>query len=459
MSKFYFFIFLFLIISTTKKVVAQSEEIQNLELQVYNLNNQFKYTESQSLVKNFIQENDSSNEDLTYAYVIWSYIYKRLYDYPTTLSKLERAKIYAEKSNNKEKLIDVVNTEFAFALFDTGKYDEATNIMQGIKNKNFKHNTIENKAKLLMQIAYIAYLNKQYHKSEATYQQAIALLKKSIPCDLPIIYTKMMNLYHETNQLDKLQESLNKSLYYADSCNILKYSIYTYEEYDKILKKNNNIEESFRINKIINNLKEKYDNTANLGQLHVKEHIDMLKENDEKRKKVSILSVLSFIFIFIILFVLLALFLSRKNKKKLEHKADFYTEKYNTLWSNHQLSIQQLEKLKEELLKQEETEATNLAKKISVHLNTNTNNDHQYINMLKDDFINALQEKAPYLTSKELLVCFFINLKLPHKEIAELLNRSKKSIDSYKYRINTKIKKQQGLSIDELINSVVKNTK
>lgn len=443
---------------TVTPMVAQSKQIQDLELQVYSLNNQFKYTASQNLIKQFIQKPTNSNEDLVYAYIIWSYTYKRLYDYATTLAKLEEAKIYAQKSNHKKQLTDIVNTEFAFALFDTQQYKKSLHLMQDLKSKNFKYNSAENKAKLLMQMAYIAYLDKQYYKSEATYQNAIALLKKSRPCDLPIIYTKMMNLYDETNQPNKLQESLKKSLYYADSCNIVKYNIYTYEEYDKILKKNKNIKESFKINKIIGRLKNEYNSNENLGKLHLKNYQDTVAKEEKEKEKIktekNVFGVLSVIFILIVFLISILLFIYQKNNNKLQQKTNFYTEKYNTLWSSHQLSLQQFKKLKEELLKQEEAGVKHLVKDISLHLSTNANDDHRYINTLKDNFIEVLQEKAPYLNSTELLICFFINLNLPHKEIGDLLNKSKKSIDSYKYRINAKIKQEQGLSTDKLFSSV-----
>jgi hypothetical protein len=62
--------------------------------------------------------------------------------------------------------------------------------------------------------------------------------------------------------------------------------------------------------------------------------------------------------------------------------------------------------------------------------------------MLRGAFIYALKEKELYSSNQEHLICFFINLNLPHKKIGKLLNKTEKSIDSYKYRVNRKVKQQ-----------------
>lgn len=448
---FYFFILFFVFIN---KVQAQSKKIVDLEFQVYNLNNQFKYTKSQGLIESFIEKEANSNEDLAYAYVIWSYTYKRLYDYTTTISKLETAKVYARKSNNKEKLVDIVNAQLAFSLFDTKNYKESLQLIEKLYNKGFKYNSVENKAKLLMQLAYIGYLNKEYSKSELRYHQAIILMKKSAPCHLPMIYTKLMSLYDKTNQISKQKEAMQKSLYYADSCKILKYSIYIYGEYDKILKQNNEIKESFRVNKILDSINAIYKLENNLGKLHLEKQKQLVKDKEKVEEKVSLLNMLSSIFAFLIFLVLILLLISQKIRVKLKKSLGFYEEKYNDLWVNYQISTKQLKKLKEELSKQSKggnKELDSLLKDLSIHLKTDIKNEHEYINVLKDNFIKLLNKEAPYLNAQEQLICFFMSLQMSQKKIGELLNKTEKSIGSYKYRINNKIKEKHNMSIDGFI--------
>lgn len=257
--------------------------------------------------------------------------------------------------------------------------------------------------------------NKNYTLALKHCEKAHDLFKKQVGFDYVETYKLYKDIYTETKQHDI-------ALKYADSISILE--------------------------RQVNN---KYLKT---GITLTHENALFKKVQSKIKKQNNTLKIFLIIAGISVSLVLILLFLSQKARKKLQSKTNFYVEKYNALWSSHQLSIKQLEKLKEELINQKESEVKHLARDISLHLNTNTNDEHKHINMLKDRFINSLKEKAPYLNSKELLICFFIRLNLSHKKIGELLNKTEKSIDSYKYRINTKVKNHHKNSIDELLQSI-----
>ena len=201
------------------------------------------------------------------------------------------------------------------------------------------------------------------------------------------------------------------------------------------------IEESFKIQEL--------ESGINL----IDENILYNTLQNKTREKISFLNILIVILAVIVLVIIFFLIYSKKARLKLQAALGFYKEKYNNLWSNYQISNQQLKKLKEELTKQPNNVNT-LVKDLSLYLNNNVDDEHKHINIIKDNFINALQEKAPYLGKHEQLVCFFINLNLSHKKIAELLNKTEKSIDSYKYRINKKVKENHNTNAEELINTI-----
>ena len=52
-------------------------------------------------------------------------------------------------------------------------------------------------------------------------------MKKSSPCDLPMIYGKKIELYGATSNNEKMMYSYNKSIRIAGSCKILKYNLYS----------------------------------------------------------------------------------------------------------------------------------------------------------------------------------------------------------------------------------------
>ena len=159
----------------------------------------------------------------------------------------------------------------------------------------------------------------------------------------------------------------------------------------------------------------------------------------------------------ICLLILIVLLVSKKANKNLQSTLHFYKEKYNSLWANYQLSTKQLENLRQELIKQNKqgnSELNSVLKDLSIHFNTNKDDEHKHINIAKENFINKLTEKANYLNDTEKLICFFINLNLSHQKIASLIGKTEKSIDSYKYRINAKVKKQNNITVDELFGSL-----
>ena len=73
--------------------------------------------------------------------------------------------------------------------------------------------------------------------------------------------------------------------------------------------------------------------------------------------------------------------------------------------------------------------------KIKLHINSNIEEDHKHFDILKNTFFKTLNKNTSYLNDIEKLICFYLKLELSHKKIAELLNKSEKSINSYKYRI------------------------
>lgn len=147
-----------------------------------------------------------------------------------------------------------------------------------------------------------------------------------------------------------------------------------------------------------------------------------------------------------------------KSKQEIDEKGVFYKDNYNNLWSSYQLSNKKLEILKKELIliksSDNKSEYINILNDINVHLDRNADDPHKHINMSENSFIQALKKKAPFLNDKELNVCFFFKLNLSHKKIAEILGKSEKSIDSYKYRINKKVHLNKQIELKDFFKSI-----
>jgi signal transduction histidine kinase len=208
---------------------AQPAHIVALEDQVYKFNNALKYTESQKLLMDFINKPTSTPEDKYYANLYFSYTHKRLFDYDKVLKYLDIALSEGMKTAEKDFYVANIQCQKALVYFDIHKYPLSDSIMQILSKNKYNYLNEEYQAKIIMQEAYLSYLRKDYTVSEKKYDQALVLLRGSSPCDLPMIYGKKMQLYTKMGDDAKVEEAYQRSLFYADSCKILKYTMYTKE--------------------------------------------------------------------------------------------------------------------------------------------------------------------------------------------------------------------------------------
>ena len=208
----------------------KSAKVQQLENEIATFNTNAQYHKAVILIKQFVDAKESSPEDVFYAYIALSNTYKCIFDYDNVFIYIDSASSQIHNiSTNKQFYIDNINCLKAFALFDIQKYDESNVIMLGLIKNNFKNIETSKQAYIIMQMAYIEFLNKNYLTSEELYNKAIVKLKISSQCDLPIVYGKMIALYAQQNNPKKVDASFKKAYRIADSCNIHKYRLYAVE--------------------------------------------------------------------------------------------------------------------------------------------------------------------------------------------------------------------------------------
>jgi signal transduction histidine kinase len=254
-------------------IQAQDTHVLVLEQQVYELNNQFKYDQSINLIREYLNKPNLSNEEYYYANLYLSYTHKRLFDYKNTLKYLDIALSYGKKTPRKDYFIANINYQKALALFDISQYKEADSIMQKISKNKYQYLDEEGQAKIMMQEAYLRYLNQDYDQANLIYDRAIDLLKVAKPCDLPMIYGKKIQLYGATKQDTALYNTYRTALRYADSCNVYKYTLYITEMMSIAFLKQGNYKNAYVYLCDFDSLKSIYDD---------KEHLDKIAELDAK---------------------------------------------------------------------------------------------------------------------------------------------------------------------------------
>lgn len=304
--------------------------IKVLDNKVFMLNNQMKYKESQSLLLPLLNRIELSDSYKFEVCILLSYTYKRVYDYESTTKFLDKAIEYAVKTTNKDRYQAIVLSEKAFVYFDTQEYDKANEIMQQLAKTNYRYIDFNNQAVLIMQQAYLQFLDKNYLLAESTYDAAIKCMKKGKSCNLPMIYVKKMQLYAAMGSMPKALEAYNTSGFYADSCKIIKYRIYACEELETIYKKQKNFEAAGVISIYLDSLKLIYEKEEHIAELHNQKEAFLLHDKNDELKRVKgdkfqlqLWLILSILALFGIIWALLSY---RKQKQALKGEFELFRE-------------------------------------------------------------------------------------------------------------------------------------
>lgn len=284
-----FFIFFGLAALDTATGYGQPASVQQLEDTVYHLNNQLKYNESQVLLLPLLTKASLSANYKYHAARFLSYTYKRVFDYQSALMFLATARTFAEQTPNRAMYRAAIQAEEAFIYFDTHDYARSDSLMTLLETVNFAGVDAENTSKLVMQQGYLQFLNKHYHQAEATYDRAVALMQAADPCDLPMIFVKKMQLYNATNRPDLLRDALKKSLRSADSCHVIKYHLYSYQELLGIYENRHDLPHIAETKWKLDSLSKIYNTEENISALHNQKETILLAEKDTeiRREQVS----------------------------------------------------------------------------------------------------------------------------------------------------------------------------
>jgi two-component system, NarL family, sensor kinase len=228
--RFLFYIALLFLFSNLCLAQKKSQSIKQLENEIDTYNSNGGYNKAVLRIKEFIDTKGTTSPDAFYAYVALSNTYKRIFDYDNVLIYLDSALAQTKKIKTRNNFyLDNYNCLKCFALFDIQHYNEANKIMQDLSKTDFVNIETSKQAYIFMQMAYIDFLEKKYPDAEQLYQKAIIKLKQSSPCDLPIVYGKLIALYAAQKNIVKVDENFKMAFKMADSCGIHKYKLYAVE--------------------------------------------------------------------------------------------------------------------------------------------------------------------------------------------------------------------------------------
>jgi hypothetical protein len=86
--------------------------------------------------------------------------------------------------------------------------------------------------------------------------------------------------------------------------------------------------------------------------------------------------------------------------------------------------------------------------------NSNWEQFAEHFDQINNDFIKNLKAKFPNLTSTDLKVCTYLQLKLASKEIAQLMNISVRGVEISRYRLRKKLQLSSGMTLNDFLRDI-----
>ncbi|MBC7571836.1 MAG: DNA-binding response regulator [Spirosoma sp.] len=303
---------------------GQTTPFQQLENQVYTNNNRLQYKKSQALLLPILDNPAYTTNERYQAAVLLSYTYKRLGDYESTQQYLETAGQLTPKTSRPDSNMAQIRAQQALAYFDVHAYAKSAGLMRALEQTRFRYIDRENRAKLRHQQGYLLFLDKCYPEAEATYDRAMTDLRVASPCDMPMILVKKMQLYAAMNDMDRALAALRESNQYADSCDIIKYQIYAYDELKAIYKSRNDPAGVTQTIGLLDSLNKVYAQAENIAELHSQRET-MERQNhsrqlatEQTRLSFSLVGVGGLLLLATILGVILYLYRARQTRLEAE---------------------------------------------------------------------------------------------------------------------------------------------
>lgn len=304
----------------------RSSSAINVENKIYDLNNDGEYIESQKILLFFLQQDKMSFEDKYYGFLYSSYLYKRLFDYDMVLNCLDSAEAIISKTCDPKYFEINLECQRCFAYFDIQDYDLAYNLMNDIEPFVHEQLSDEDRAIYYMQQGYISYLKGKYTLAEKGLFSSEKIMLKSGGRHLPIVYTKLMEVYAKMDQDSLVNYYMEKSLEKAKAHGIEKYQMLTLEVRKNIAEEELDFETYLKYDVLFNKAEEAYNSKNHLLEIAEIKKIHDLKLNevqlDEVKKsntRLIILLTTSLLGLFIVLFLGRKIY-KLKEKEKLRNQ-------------------------------------------------------------------------------------------------------------------------------------------
>lgn len=248
---------------------AQHLNINFLEKEIIKYNREGKHTLSQKKLSDLLFSGNLTTEEQANVLFFMATTYRSVSDYAMCIDYLNKSAAIAKDLPKDNILLMKLDYEYAFAYFDNKEYELSKKAMDHIEAQNYLQSIPEDQSYILMQEGYLFLMNKDFSNAEKKYQEALQMMKGANYCNLPIVYVKMMELYHLKKQIKKVENLYAESVKISKSCGILKYETYAASEMEIIYKKNNLLDKAYSLGVKVDSLRKLEDLDNRVSEMHI----------------------------------------------------------------------------------------------------------------------------------------------------------------------------------------------
>jgi DNA-binding CsgD family transcriptional regulator len=258
--------------------------INILEKEIIKYNREGKQKLSQKKLSDLLFSGDLSKEEEANVLYYMAATYRGVSDYMMCIDYLNKSYAIAKDLPKDNILRMKLDYEYAFSYFDNKEYDKSSKMMDRIAAKNYISAIPEDQSYILMQEGYLFLRDKKYDRAELKYEQALEIMKTANNCNLPIVLVKMMDLYHQKNDIKKVESLYAESMKISKGCGILRYETYAASEMESIYKERNLLSKAYAVSLKVDSLKKIEDLESKVSEMHVidKKYIEKKEALQEK---------------------------------------------------------------------------------------------------------------------------------------------------------------------------------
>lgn len=309
---------MFCILTNCSVLFSQSVDPMQLNKEIAELNNAYKYDSAIIKLEGILNHRSSSPLDRYYAYLEKALTYKRLYNYSVVLNNLNYALEEGLKTPLKKEIETRIQIEKMFVLFDQLKFVEVRKIFNEIEEENLSLIDGTVRAFYLNVAAMLHMLDGKYNEAETFLNQGIQILEKENPQHLPAVYCKLINLAEYTQDEEMALTAFDKGMMYANTYGIDLYKMRMYYDMSHYYLQKEDYKNAYLLERSGSELSGIYNAPIQSGNLNLLERELWNKRRDLERtyeRNVQIFLVILSVILLAFLIVLFQLFKINKQKR------------------------------------------------------------------------------------------------------------------------------------------------